>query len=102
MKRIALPFFLIFTTFISFGQRNVKDSIIGTPWIGVHYSSIFPQADLAARYGYLNQIGTMAGYKTTKNFYWGMDGNFLFGNQIKIPDVFHNLRDAKGNITDFL
>lgn len=81
-------------------QRNVRDSIIGTPWIGIHYGAVFPQADMANRYGYLNQIGSMAGYKTVKNFYYHVDGNFIFGNQIKIPDILHNLRDEKGNVTD--
>ncbi|MBU2020470.1 MAG: hypothetical protein KJ941_12550, partial [Bacteroidetes bacterium] len=81
-------------------QRNVRDSIISTPWIGVHYGAAFPQAQLASRYGYLNHIGTMAGYKTSKNYFWGIDADFIFGNRIKVPDIFHNLRDEKGNITD--
>ena len=41
------------------GQRNVKDSAIATPWIGVHYGGNFPFADLNDRYGYLNHIGIM-------------------------------------------
>jgi hypothetical protein len=100
MKINLLILIFVFVSLQLTAQRNVRDSIIGTPWIGVHYSSIFPQADLASRYGYLNHIGTMAGYKTSKNYFWGIDADFIFGNQIKIPDIFHNLRDNKGNITD--
>ena len=62
----------------SFGQRNVKDSAIATPWIGVHYGGNFTAGDLADRYGYLNHIGIIAGYKTATNWYFGMESNFIF------------------------
>lgn len=84
----------------SFGQRNVKDSIIGTPMIGVHYGGNWTAGDLADRYGFLNHIGIMAGYKTNKNWFWGMDANFMFGNQIRMTGLFDHLVDSYGNITD--
>lgn len=82
------------------GQRNVKDSVIGTPLIGVHYGGNWTAADLADRYGYLNHIGINAGYKTNKNWYWGLDGNFMFGNDVRMTGIFDHLVDSKGNITD--
>ena len=101
MKKIHFLFvlFIGFTWSVN-AQRNVRDSIIGTPWIAVNYGASFPSAELAERFGYLNQLGLLAGYKTTKNWFYGIDGNFLFGNQIKIDDPLANLRDSKGNITD--
>jgi len=82
------------------GQRNVKDSAIATPWIGVHYGGNFPSADLNDRYGYLNHIGIMAGYKTAKQLYLGLDANFMFGNNVKMTGLFDHLVDSQGNITD--
>ena len=82
------------------GQRNVKDSAIATPWIGVHYGGNFPSGDLNNRYGYLNHIGVMAGYKTAKQLYLGLDANFMFGNNVKMTGLFDHLVDSQGNITD--
>lgn len=84
----------------AFGQRNVKDSVIGTPLIGVHYGANGTAGDLADRYGFLNHIGIMGGYKTDKNWFWGLDANFIFGNQIRLTGVFDHLVDSYGNITD--
>ena len=100
MKNCILFFCSIFIFSGIFAQRNVKDSVIGTPLIGVHYGGNWTQADLADRYGYLNHIGIMAGYKTNKNWYWAFDGNFIFGNQIRLTGVFDHLVDSYGNITD--
>ncbi len=95
-------FFIIFflVSVNSISQRNVKDSIIGSPLIGVHYGGNWTSGDLAERYGYLNHVGVSAGYKTNKNWYYGLDANFMFGNQTKITGIFDHLVDDKGNITD--
>lgn len=81
-------------------QRNVTDSIIGTPLIALHYGGNMTQGDLKDRYGFLNHIGFLAGYKTNKNWFWGVDANFIFGNRITMYDPLSSLRDSKGVITD--
>jgi hypothetical protein len=95
---VLIVFFLV--SFKSISQRNVKDSIIGSPLIGVHYGGNWTSGDLAERYGYFNHVGVSAGYKTNKNWYYGLDANFMFGNQTKITGIFDHLVDDKGNITD--
>jgi hypothetical protein len=92
-------FFLCFSPLV-IGQRNVKDSIIGTPWIAVSYGGNWANKDLATKFGFLNHIGVLAGYKTSRNWYWGFDGNFMFGSQVKLNGMFDLLVDSKGNITD--
>lgn len=99
MKKLNLLFFLLISS-KSFTQRNVKDSIIGSPLIGVHYGGNWTSGDLADRYGYFNHIGINAGYKTKKNWYYGLDANFMFGNQVRMTGIFDHLVDDKGNITD--
>jgi len=84
----------------SFSQRNVKDEAISTPLVAVHYSGVFTGGDLADRYGFLNHVGISAGYKSSSNWYIGFDGNFIFGNNVRMTGVFDHLVDAYGNITD--
>jgi hypothetical protein len=99
MKNVFLIVFLFFYTY-SLSQRNVKDSTIGSPLIGVHYGGNWTAGDLSDRYGFMNHVGISAGYKTNKNWYYGLDANFMFGNQTKITGIFDHLVDEKGNITD--
>jgi hypothetical protein len=98
--KFILVVFTVFCALWSLAQRDVKDSIIGTPWIGVHYGLNWPGADLADRFGVINHLGATAGYKTKRNWVYGFDGNFHFGSQVKQRDMFANLVDSYGNITD--
>lgn len=101
MKKL---FFLILfgLMFPNFGltQRNVKDSAIATPWVALHYGLNSPSGDLKDRFGVLNHIGMMAGYKTQRNWVYGLDGNFMFGPTVKEPNLFAGLVDSYGNVTD--
>jgi hypothetical protein len=101
MKSFSLSIILFFfgIQFV-FAQRNVRDSSIATPLIGVHYGGNFTAGDFAERYGYMNHVGISAGYKTTSNWYMSFDGNFMFGNQTRIAGLFDHLVDEYGNITD--
>jgi hypothetical protein len=108
--KISLTYLIFVLLLLSYevqAQRNVKDSSITTPLIGVHYGSIFTGGDLANRYGYLNHVGVTAGYKLKSNTILGIDANFIFGNKIKAADstfefygLFNHLVDSQGNITD--
>jgi hypothetical protein len=102
MKRSKLLILIFSCLFVgqSIAQRNIKDSIIGSPWLTVSYGGNWTAGDLAERYGYLNHIGLTTGYKTNKNYFWALDGNFIFGNKLRMGDILANLRDSKGNITD--
>lgn len=78
-------------------QRDVSEAI-GTPYIGVHYGANWTGGDLAERYGFTNSIGSHSGYKTKKNWIYGVDGNFFFGDNIAIDGLLQNLQDSKGRI----
>ena len=97
--RILVVIFL-FLSNVVLSQRNVQDSVIGTPMIGLHYGANMTAGDLLDRYGLLNHLGVMAGYKTKRNWFFGVDANFMFGNQIRMTGLFDHLVDSYGNITD--
>jgi hypothetical protein len=101
MRKIVITTMLMLISFtFVLGQRNVKDSAIGTPWIAVHYGANWTHEDLAVKFGYLNHIGTLAGYKTKKNWFYGLEANFIYGNQVHLNGMFTHLLDSKGTITD--
>lgn len=87
-------------SFESKAQRNVQDSIIGTPWISAQYGINWTNGDLADRYGVLHHIGIFAGYKTNHNWIFGVDGAYVFGDNVRVQGLFGQLVDEKGNITD--
>jgi hypothetical protein len=99
-KFTLLFFILLLNSFSGISQRNVKDSIIATPWISLNYGGNWTHADLSEKYGFLNHVGFLAGYKTKRNWFYGIEGNFIFGSKIKIPNLLSGLEDSYGNITD--
>lgn len=100
MKTLLGLLLFLSITVCSYGQRNVKDSIIGTPWLTIEYGFNFCDGDLAERYGFFNQIGFFAGYKTSENWVLGMESHYMFGNDIRMTGLFDHLTDSYGNITD--
>lgn len=76
-----------------------NDSIIAAPLIGVHIGGNLPMADLAKRFGPNLNTGINIMYKTKKNYLIGIDGNYMFGRNIK-EDVMKNLTNEDGFIVD--
>ena len=100
MKKSFHILYILLLANFAIAQRNVKDSIIGTPWIGIQYGANWTSGDLADRYGFMNHVGIMAGYKTKKNWFWGLESNFMFGNDVIMTGLFDHLIDSQGTITD--
>lgn len=103
MKYVSLVALCIFgITSTLHAQRNLADSSIATPIVGIQYGATWTGGDLADRYGFFNQIGFAAGYKIRSNWYFGLEGDFMFGKDIRISnyDLLGHLADSKGNITD--
>lgn len=99
MRFCLLVCFIVFG-FHAFGQRNVKDSIISTPWVSVQYGLNWTAGDLKDRLGLMNHIGLYAGYKIKRNWVVGIDGGYMFGNKVREEGLLDGLKDEKGNITD--
>lgn len=94
-----LAFILLLTVNVS-AQRNTADSTISTPWISIQYGANWTSVDIANIHGFFNHIGFFAGYKTKRNWIFGLDANFMFGNRTNVDGIFDLLIDSDGTITD--
>ena len=77
MRPLLVCFLMI--PVLSFSQWNKKDSVMSRVWIGAEYGGNWPQADLAERYGFMNHIGVMTGFKSSKNWFYGFSLHFISG-----------------------
>ena len=75
---------------------------VALPVVGVHYGGAFSGGDLAARYGYFNRVGFMAGYKLKSNWSFGIESDFWFSDNVRLTGLFDHLVDDAGNITNDL
>ena len=90
---------LIFNCFISFSQRNVRDSSINMLVSAVNYKFNLTGGDLSDRWGYNSEIGLDLKYKFKNNVTFGMNAGFIFGNQLKETSIFTNVINSNGTVT---
>ena len=98
MKLVTVAF--VFIAQLSFSQWKQADSTTSRPWLSVEYGGNWTLADMADRYGYMNHIGLVGGFKTDKNWFFGIETCFQFGNKVRMTGLFDHLIDSYGNITD--
>jgi hypothetical protein len=86
LKKLLLILLVFFTVVSVNAQISVRDSIIAAFVPHISYSYQFTAGDIAKRYGNNSTIGTGIRYKTSKNFIFTVDANFIFGSNIKNAD----------------
>jgi hypothetical protein len=79
-------------------QVSVRDSSISMVLIVPTYGFQTPGGDLAKRFGNNSNIGLNIIYKNKSKWYFSAEGNFLFGNKVKEPNLYSNLTTDKGYI----
>ncbi len=96
---LSLVTFCLFVTFV----KSQTDSIpaFSFPFVGVHFGGDIPAADMAKRYGPNLNTGVLFGYKTSKNYLFNIDFNFMFGRNIK-DDITRQLKTDQNFIIDNL
>lgn len=69
--------------------------------IMAQYAVQFPGGDVAERFGVNSMIGGGYLYKTKANWVFGIDGEFMFGNDVKNSEhIFDNIETSDDNIVD--
>lgn len=90
---------LLVFSILSLLAKGQIDSAIAVPLVGIHFGGQVPGGDLAKRFGpNLNAGGTFL-YKTRKNWIFGLEGNYMFGRNVK-EDVLKQLKTSNGTIID--
>lgn len=84
----------------SYGQAGVRDTSILIVPITVSYSFQLPQGDMAERFGWNNNLGLSAGVKFKSNYMLGLEGSFLFGNNVKDASMLRQVATSNGVIVD--
>ena len=94
MRFLITPAALILVflgVFKASGQSGVRDSIIRFPMMNVSAGYYTPGGDLADRFGTCTVLGGEVLYKNRKNYLIGASTGFMFGNDIKEPNLLKDL-----------
>ncbi len=86
LKKLLFSIIIILLVHSLSAQINARDSIVAAFVPHVSYSYQFTAGDIAKRYGDNSTIGIGLSYKTSKNFLFSVDANFIFGSDIKNAD----------------
>ena len=98
---IFLIGFLLVLDNAALSQVRVKDTCISFSMITPTYAMNIPAGDMSSRFGVSNTIGAGFGHKTKTNWYFGIEGNFLFSDKIKNSgSVLANISTSDGHIID--
>ncbi len=79
-------------------QFNVRDSAISFFVIGGTFAYQIPGGDLSDRFGNDFNVGGTFQWKTNKNWIFGIDGNFIFGEDIKENTILDKISTSQGFI----
>ncbi|MEK6615161.1 MAG: hypothetical protein AABZ32_03470 [Bacteroidota bacterium] len=99
--KIRITFLIFhFSFFISSFAQNVKDSSLFFPMVKFSYAFQLPGGDLVKRFGANSAISLNFSIKTKHNLFFGADGGFIFGNNIKENGILDSLKTSTGFIID--
>ncbi|MGY6562707.1 MAG: hypothetical protein ACXITV_11445 [Luteibaculaceae bacterium] len=82
------------------GGKSIRDSVISLSMLNASISANISGADFGERFGLNFGLGVHFSRKTDKNYLWGLNYNFMFGNEIFEPDMLRHLRAASGDVFD--
>jgi hypothetical protein len=100
MKKIFLSAISLLFFFQTFCQKYNRDTLTNIFAISADYGYFFPGGDLKDRFGNNSTIGPALFYKTSKNWIYGLDWNYIFGDKINEDSIFKNISTSQGFIID--
>ncbi len=100
MKRLSGMFVVMAMLFVqqATAQVNLKDSVVFAPIIDFGYTFQIPGADMAERFGINSSIGLAFYIKTRKNFFYGIDANYIFGSKVYETSIVEPFLDSQSGI----
>jgi hypothetical protein len=82
----------------SMAQRDVRDSVLTSPQILFSAVGQLPFADMNDRFGVNAGLGVAFNIKTNHNWFYGVEGTFIFGKEVTEPGLLSNLLTDRGEI----
>lgn len=82
------------------GAKENHDSTYTVPLIIFNYTAQWPEGDLKNRFGFNSSIGGGFNYKLASNWYFGINGSFLWGRNVKENGILDALKTSEGYIID--
>ncbi|HIA36947.1 MAG TPA: hypothetical protein EYM84_06605 [Flavobacteriales bacterium] len=100
MNKYFLPGIFIFWIWADLvsAQVNPKDSIVFTTIVSTSFSVNFPGGDLVNRFGINGTVGGAFAFKTRKNWFYGINYEYIFGKDVKEWQILNNLNTQDGFI----
>ena len=95
-----LLFFLNVLANETFAQYSIRDSSISFVMIGVTAAYQFPEGDMADRFGNNMNVGALFQWKFKSNWTAGIEGDFLFGDNVRENNILNKYMTPDGNIID--
>ena len=97
--RIILPLFLLTLAIQAHSQQSKPDSAASIPFIYGFYGYQWPGGDMAEQFGSNSAVGPGFMWKTSSNWLFGAEYDFLFGNNvINGMDILKGIMNSDGDI----
>ena len=101
LRCVLLIFFLVIVfSASSYSQANIKDSAIFTPMFSAHYAFEKPGGYLSNTFGYNSDVGASILIKTKSNWIFGINYDFMFGNEVRDSSILNMIKDKAGYVID--
>ncbi len=99
MQKLLLTFIFASYLYSVQGQKIIRDTIVNFSIISGTYAYYFPGGDIEERFGNVSCAGLNYQYKTSRNFLWTADVNYLFGENVK-ENPLSLIETSNGQIID--
>tara|TARA_B100001142_G_scaffold47783_1_gene44639 strand:- start:2427 stop:3158 length:732 start_codon:yes stop_codon:yes gene_type:complete len=90
--RFLLIFYFTFYSFVVYSQNNKQSAFTFT------YNHQFPKGELAKYFGSNSAVGCSFFQEKENNFFYGIQGSYMFSNNIKKTNLFDNITTSTGAI----
>lgn len=97
MKKTLILLILVVFSQTLFSQ-TIEDTKLVVPMISVTYSIQVPGGDLEKRFGTNSSFGASFMVKTKSNFLFGVEGNYLFGSNVKENGFLDNISTSNDQV----
>ena len=91
IKFYTTVFFFIFTNTLN-AQENKQSAF------SVNYNYQFAFGNISKTFGNNSSVGACYFFETTKNYLFGIEGSYMFGNKIKDESIFDGISSSDGGV----